>query len=777
MKQILSLTDASSCGLDEVGGKAANLARLIQCGFNVPDGFVVPAGAYRVFAETGDLPAELVTEIQERVGEYPLEQEFAVRSSGTMEDLDAAAFAGLHDTFLEVKGADVARRVQDCFLSLGTPRAVAYRDHRGFDHAQAAMAVVVQPLIPCDRAGVAFSVNAVSGDLSEIIIDANHGLGESVVNGESIVDHFVVDKASCAAKAVHARDERSGPCLNARELGQVAELATRVEAAFLFPQDIEWGFANGNLYVLQTRAITSIAPRWTRDESAERFPIAMTPLTWDFLDNGFHRSLNYSFQLMGFPAFHGQWFASHDHYIYGNQNAVQLYACRPPFRIGSLEELAERLPWIRETFRWVQELPVAWTRNLDHHLVEIGRFSAQDLDRMGDQELWEFVLTVNAHGAEYFEPNIAISITQTRLYYQLRELLKMAIGDCDAARLFPDLTGYNETKTGIINAEIYAMVCQVRANPALLAMIRNDDSEAIIRDTRLAAYPEFCARFEEFLRDHGHREVEFDGYHPTWGDAPWVVLDLFKQLLQHENLENPYVKERLLKMKQQSAECELLSLLPREFHFFFFELLRLTREYTRLDDLEHYQTTRLTLIMRRALITLGRRLVARGLIEEPHDIFFAHEAQVNDAFANSAWGEWEEQVRIQKAAYQADNARSPDWVLGEEAIAVDGDQLSGIPGSGGQAEGEVYLLESAADFATFPKGAILVARTTSPSWTPVFYSAAAVITESGGPLSHGAVTAREVGIPAVMSVRTCMSSLRNGQRVRVNGTHGQVQLV
>ena len=240
----------------------------------------------------------------------------------------------------------------------------------------------------------------------------------------------------------------------------------------------------------------------------------------------------------------------------------------------------------------------------------------------------------------------------------------------------------------------------------------------------------------------------------------------------------PAVKERELKIRMQQAKLDLFQKLPPDLHFFFAEVLRLARTYTSLDDLEHYQTTRLTPALRRGLREMGQRLRQQSILDEPMDIFFAHLQQINDAISRdtpAAWSDFAQIVRAQKDAYLRDKAQKPGWVLGErEADQASGDGLSGLPGNSGQAEGPVFLVLGPDDFARFPKGAVLVARTTNPTWTPLFYSAVAVVTESGGPLSHGAVTAREMRLPAVMSVRESLSRLKNGQRVRVDGTHGMV---
>lgn len=817
------------------GGKGANLALLTQRGFSVPPGFVVTAQTYREFAAVAreqfravkdfdfqnparlrdqcdqlrsvlrglPLPSDVVAEVRAQLALHPVGQAFSVRSSSTMEDLASAAFAGQHDTYLNITGAEaILERIQSCFLSLWQDRAVAYRHQHGFDHALAAMAVVVQRMVQCDVAGVGFSINPVSGDLGELVVDANFGLGESVVSGEGEVDHWQLDKATrtvrCATIATKSRkvvavaggtaevhiaaNEAGQPSLSPAQLSELAALLVRVEESYRFPQDIEWGFADGQLHLLQARPITTIPPRWTREESAERFPNPIAPLTWDFVENGFHRSLAHSFRLMGLPPCHGKWFAMHGQYIYGNQNVVDLYLKRTPFSAGSLPELVALLPQLREEFRWVQELPVAWMRDLDTYLVRLGEFLAEPLERRDLRGLWDFVLALNEVGANYFQPNIAISITHSTLHHLLHRLLKLTCG-ADAERLFDGLMAFCETKTGTINKELVELAQMVRATPELAELFAAHNSRQLVEQRALAAFPTFEARFAKFLRDHGHRELDFDMYQPQWVEVPWIVLDNVRVILQSPMEITPAQQERELKVRAQQAEFELFSRLPREAHFFFHEVLRLARTYTSLDDLEHYQTTRLTLPVRKVLRELGTRLVQRGVLTEPMDIFFARWAQVEVAINADSPAQWEEftaAVSRQKADYLAACARTPERILGEsqrDEPAANGDALSGLPGSSGVVEGPVFLVLSQEDFAKFPKGSVLVARTTNPTWTPLFYSAVGVITESGGPLSHGAVTAREMHIPAVMSVRGCLSRLKNGQRVRVDGAAGRVSLL
>jgi phosphohistidine swiveling domain-containing protein len=840
MKWTLEFKDPLAQQTEYTGGKGSNLARLTAGGFDVPQGFVLTTEAYRNWIDTADgwkqavrdlpkdnqkelpaaatalrhqlsefpLPDTLSAEIRERVNQHPVNTAFAVRSSSNMEDMAEAAFAGQHDSFLNCIGADaVIESVLQCYLSLWHDRAIAYRQQNNCDQTEVQMAVVVQEMAACDSAGVAFSINPVSGDLNVAVINANFGLGESVVSGECEVDHIEVDKtsgeiitsriadksmfteaAACGGTADRetAATSRHEAVLSAANIAAIIALLKQAETYFHFPQDIEWGFTGDRLVVLQSRPITTIPPRWTRDESAERFPNAFAPLAWDFMEAGFHRSMNHSFNLMGFPPFTGKWFGKHNHYIYGNQNAVELYAGQFPFTFTSLDDLPALIPQLREKYHWVQELPVHWTRDLDYYLIRLGEFLSEPLEEKSVSELWTFVKRLNEHGSQYFLPNIAISVTQGMLYKFLFFLLQALSGPEKAAGLMDQLLAFCETKTGAVNRELYDLAMIAREDPLLQERLRSQEGNQALWESGGLEFdhPAFYHPFALMMRNHGHRELEIDPYQPLWAEVPWVALDQIRLILDAPKDLPPAEPERELKIRTQEAEKELFREIPQDLHFFVHEIIRLTRVYTSLDDFEHYQTTRLTVPLRKGLRALGERLLERGVVKDPMDIFFARVSEVDAAIANDTSAEWQKLADViieSKASWEAARNQAPTWTPEEKAVSStaieSGAELSGIPGSPGVQEGEVFIVTCPQDFAEFPSGAILVARTTNPVWTPLFYTAAAVITESGGPLSHGAVTAREMRIPAVMSVHNCMSILRNGCSVRVNGSEGKVSLL
>ncbi len=281
--------------VDLIGSKAAGLQRLMSDGLRVPPGFVVTTAAYRraagaVTADRRDtaaawpLPPALVSAVamayERLVGPSGADQPaVAVRSSATLEDLPDAAFAGLYATGTGIRGVEeVLRWVRRCWASLYDPAAVAYRREHGFTEERAAMAVIVQRLIPAEVAGVAFTVDPVSGQRDRVVLNAAWGLGASVVDGLVEPDTFVVDRAGprIVSRAIGDKATRAGatptaprvavpaaqrrqPTLDDPTIITIAKLALRAEALWEQPVDVEWALANGEVWLLQSRPATGIA--------------------------------------------------------------------------------------------------------------------------------------------------------------------------------------------------------------------------------------------------------------------------------------------------------------------------------------------------------------------------------------------------------------------------------------------------------------------------------------------------------------------------------------
>jgi pyruvate,water dikinase len=839
MTYALCLNDPLATDVSLVGGKAASLATLMKAG--LASGFNVPAG-WAISSLAHDLVLKPVKARIRRLEAVPsddheaLEKSYAamirtlnrvpldrlvlealgglldemrgpcaVRSSATCEDSAGAAFAGQHETFLNVSGeANIIRAIKLCFASFYAPQALIYRRQAGVTDAK--MAVVVQKMAPCDKAGVAFSLNPVTGALNETVINANFGLGESVVSGETDIDQFVYDRdqgqiterhvaqdrlvmtASGSAQMVTSKE--TGPSIDDYEIAQIAELSAKVTDYMGYPQDIEWGYVADNLVLLQSRPITRLPERLTRDESAERFPNAVTPMTWGLVEAGFHRSLAASFDLMGLPPLDGKWFVEKDNYIYGNQTAVELYHGLAAASNSAFDFTPKGLSELALKLARIDRFAKDWQVNLERYIGEMAALGQVDLEGTTLEERWAHVEAVNESCARFFEPNIAISLFHTGLSKALEGAASLLVGELDGPVLVNDLKAGIDTRTAYVNREMRKLADLVRMDNKLLVVLKALDAfdgsaEDLIASGAFAGNPGFEQAFAAFVRDFGHREVDFDPWHAPWGDDPAVLLAQIMALaeadcgfLSDEDVVADHADGRA---KAFAARQKLLNEAPDEAALALNELIDLVCLFEELDDLEHYATSRITRPIRRALLAAGESLVAAGVLSAPRDIWMVAPDTIRAALASddaAGWLRVTHQVLEGAMAYKAATSTSPEWNYGHREIEIEsGDSLVGLPGSAGQVEGEVFVLESAADFKRFPKGAVLVARTTNPAWTPLFYAASAVITESGGPLSHGAVTAREVGIPAVMCVKSAITKLTNGLRVRVDGTTGRIELL
>jgi pyruvate,water dikinase len=260
------------------------------------------------------------------------------------------------------------------------------------------------------------------------------------------------------------------------------------------------------------------------------------------------------------------------------------------------------------------------------------------------------------------------------------------------------------------------------------------------------------------------------------------VLDSIALILRQPQQESPAATARAQRLQFSETELAFLTAVPEQLRFFFREMINLARTYTLLDDLEHYQTTRINPLARQAALAVGRQLTERDIIDNEHDVFFFSAETLGLLVAEYPPvnpKKYRDAVYAAKTSYEAARRTTPKWTLDDNAATVEdatpGEVLRGLPGSPGAVTNKCFLVHDPSDFARFRPGSILVARTTNPAWTPLFYSASGLITESGGPLSHGAVTAREMQLPAVMSVRGVMKILTNGESVTVDGYHGTVK--
>ncbi|MFF1254709.1 PEP/pyruvate-binding domain-containing protein [Pseudarthrobacter sp. NPDC058329] len=897
---VLRLSHVDGSMLPLVGGKAANLGELIATGLPVPDGFCLTTEAYLeaagtvqegVLAELGNLqatlqpgnpgraaelavlagrardairaipvPPRIVAAVEQAYSALGHSTPVAVRSSATAEDLPFASFAGQQDTYLNVVGIDaVLEAVRNCWASLWTDRAVAYRAALGIAPHEVALAVVIQRMVDAASAGVMFTANPLTGRRREAVIDAAPGLGEAVVSGAVNPDHFVVDTEKARVlerklgdKRVMVRplpgggtrtqdlpDRTEAPSLTDEEAVDLAALGEQAERHFGSPQDTEWAIDTGGaLWLTQSRPITTLYPI-----PESRYPGTGTRVYLCFsLAQGLTRPLT----PMGLASLR----------LVASSVAKAAAFTVPDPRHGPspYAEAAQRLYFDlttpvrsnvgRRILPRVFDVMEARSASVLRHVFDDPRFSVTRRTPLG---LVRHVLpaAVRAHAPEsvfrgLFRPKAALRRLD-RFTRQFADDLELAPGAGPVDRL--------DHAERLLGGLLFAIVPAILPLPALgFAMLwaagkmlgganRGEDLQKVLRGlpqnvttemdldlwrlasalkddresrTVLEARPpsELAAEFDagrlppvlhaglvRFLERYGHRAVaEIDVGMPRWSDDPTHILGVLANYLR---LADPAMAPDVqFSRAGAEAEAEVERLVAearrrgRVRALLVGAALRRTRLFAGLRELPKYQLVLGFAEVRKQLALVGTALAADGHLESPDDIFFLDFEEARQALTvRSEDGASQPRnlrhlVVERRAAYTSELGRrhiprvllsdgtEPEVLHAARAGVADG-ALSGSPASAGSATAPARVILDPVG-AHLEPGEILVAPSTDPGWTPLFLTAGGLVMEMGGPNSHGAVVAREYGIPAVVGVADATARLATGQKITVDGGAGTV---
>jgi len=813
------LGDFGRTDIAAAGGKGAALGELVRQGFPVPPGFIITTGAYRsllagtglgaalaggdkntpdggalrtLFASVG-VPPALRAEISSAYAELG-GGAVAVRSSATAEDLPGAAFAGQQDTFLNVVGEEtVIKAVADCWASLWTDRAIAYRRRQGIDPHEVAIAVVVQRMVPADAAGVMFTANPVTGERSEIVVDANPGLGEAVVSGRVTPEHYVLDRkgavrsfAPGGGEVVVTPDAGGGtreqpgsrspdPSLTADQLRALADLGRKAQDLFGRPQDMEWALAGDRIHVLQSRPMTALPPQPQRLNAIQRrvvpFFIEMfqqRPYPLD-VSGWMKQGILAMLQRMGGSV--GVRFPTVEELLPEEDGVVVQLV--PPSPQLTLRALAAPLSLARRARQFKM---AEWQHDprLSEFLQEVERLDGRDPATLR----WPEVVGLARESIAAMR-----DITELRVSYMpgiflplLRlRLLLLLLG---RPRLASALIAGAETRTSQANRSLEQLAAMVRADPALADAFESTDGTALLQLLEDPAHDAFREAFDGFLREYGNRETlsVVLSSSPTWSDAPEVVLALVKALLGQRPGTSDQTGAALAELKRHpllrfgSLRRQVLA------------AVEAARAGMAFREDSHFYATKVIPPMRRAYRELGRRLVAAGVIDDVDDVYHLRfgelEAITDDGGALPAFARQRYRpLVLARAAKRRELEGVPlldTALLFKDSRRAAGVLLSGTPASRGRAEGPVRIIRGPGEFGRLRSGDVLVCPYTNPSWTPLFQRAAAVVVDMGGLGSHAAIVAREYGIPAVMGTGTGTGILAEGQRVVVDGSAGTV---
>jgi pyruvate,water dikinase len=298
---------------------------------------------------------------------------------------------------------------------------------------------------------------------------------------------------------------------------------------------------------------------------------------------------------------------------------------------------------------------------------------------------------------------------------------------------------------------------------------------------------EFLNEFHNFLSTFGHRSPKYDLYFPSWGEDPKLVLELINNFLTSESqvdlvlFEKRSVRERKQAevMVAQSLSAYTLDRIFPIKKLFYIRLLKLAQKYMILRENQQFYIGQGYPVARKIVMEIGYRFAIMDIFKEPEDVFFLRIQEIRKIVKGEKIKDIQNKVTKRKEEFEAFRKVEPPLLITKDGPkdAEVGEILKGVGGSPGRVSGNVKIISDISEFGAFKKGEILVAPTTNPSWTPLFLMASGVVTEVGGMLCHGAVVAREYGIPAVLGVRNACSTLKNGQKITIDGGKGMVYTI
>ena len=897
---ILPLTDVDGGMLPLVGGKAANLGGLIAAGLPVPDGFCLTTEAYReatrpvrdgVLVELGDLQGALQPGSPGRTAELAaaagrvrraicaipvppriaaaVEQAYAalgkatpvaVRSSATAEDLPFASFAGQQDTYLNVIGSDaVLEAVRNCWASLWTDRAVAYRASLGIAPHEVALAVVIQRMVDAEVAGVLFTANPLTGRRREAVIDAAPGLGEAVVSGAVTPDHFVVDTESARVLERKPGDKRvmvrplpgggteirdlsghgEASSLTDQQASELAALGMQAERHFGSPQDIEWAIDTGGaLWLTQSRPITTLYPipesrsagKGTRVylcfSLAQGLTRPLTPMGLASL-----RLIASSVaKAAGFPVTEPRQGPSPY-----TEAAQRMYMdVTTPVRSSVGRRILPRVFDVMEArsarvlrqvfddprfsvtrrtpFGLVSHvLPAAVRARVPESVLRAlfrPKAALRRLDRFTRQFADDLELEAGAGPAERLDH--AERLLGGRLFAIVPAVLPLpALGFAMlwvAGRLLGGqdrwkdlekvLRGLPRNVTTEMDLDLWRLASAVKEDRESRVALEAREPSELAAEFRVGNLPTVLhAGLVRFLERYGQRAVaEIDVGMPRWSDDPTYILGVLANYLR---LTDPAMAPDVqFSRAEAEAEGEVERLVAearrrgRARALLAGAALRRTRLFAGLRELPKYQLVLGLAEVRKQLGQVGAELAADGRLESPDDIFFLDFEEARQALRgrnSQAAGQQpklRELILERRAAYARELGRrhiprvllsdgtEPEMLHAAADGAVAG-ALSGSPASAGSVTARARVILDPVG-AHLEPGEILVAPSTDPGWTPLFLTAGGLVMEMGGPNSHGAVVAREYGIPAVVGVPEATARLATGQKITVDGGAGTV---
>ncbi|WP_246333854.1 phosphoenolpyruvate synthase [Thermoactinomyces mirandus] len=884
MNYILHFNQIDRKSIPLVGGKGANLGELARAGFPVPPGFCVTTVAYRQwidanremeqwFDQLKHLKPEQLDEIR-RTGEKIREQildvpfpdlikaeiveawkelgkdyAYAVRSSATAEDLPTASFAGQQETFLNVKGEmPLIEAVKKCWASLFTDRAILYRAKNGLDHRSVSMSVVIQRMILPERSGIMFTLDPVAGHRHTVSIDAGFGLGEALVSGIVSADLYKVRNNGIVHRQIAKKEKGIFPVAEGgtetRELPpelqeeqvlpdekilELAAIGRKIEKHYGSAQDIEWGMEGKQIYILQSRPVTSAFPVPPAKDNNYRIYLSlghkqmmtdyMKPLgisvmrTLVPLDKSSACDESQAYVEAG-----GRLYLDCSEVMYSKFVRRKLsQVTMPDDDLSALkkavlrEGFEKRIPkkrMTRQTFRiWklildlygrllprlirmmVFEDPVMVYKRVNSAFEqELSRLQ-QSVDQRSGAERIRYVQE-HVGGKLFFSllDSLACTFVGIIARSKIERLVKKWLGEELSASIHKSPPGNVTSEMGLLIGDLADIA---RDYPEVANYLERANDSTFYKGLReVEGGDVFKAELDRFMEKFGMRaQGEIDITRVRYKEAPTILVP---SILSHMRSNNPNEHREKFEQGAKEANEAIQNLLTRVRKTKgarkakkLSHLVHLYRNMTGTRELPKYMIIRYFGVYRDAFLEEEKVLCSKKIIDHKEDIFYLTFNEIIALMENRLHTDVKKLIRSRKQLEMHYQKLIPPRVMTSDGEIFTAERsnteappgaLIGIPVSAGVAEGFVKVVRRLEE-GSLGKGDILVAPYTDPGWTPLFHSAKALVTEIGGTMTHGAVVAREYGIPAVCGVENATKILKDGQYVRVEGTKGYVKIL
>jgi len=829
------------------GGKGGSLARLSQAGYPVPDGFVILPTAF----EDNALTSEAWTQVQvylnrlrgtDGKADTLRPMTFAVRSSAMSEDSAQASFAGEFETVLNVHtDEEIRHAIHTVYHSRQSERVRAYSQAKGMMPTQAGgmheVAVVVQQLVHAESSGVLFTAHPVTGQRDQAMISAAWGLGEAIVGGMVTPNTLIVDKATSRVLTRETADKqvmtvclgsgtkeqpvpetkRNAPVLSDEQAAELVQLGVRIETLYGMPMDIEWTLAKGTFAIVQARPITAlpepeplVPTEWKlpkgmysamRNNIVELMADPLTPLFGTLgraaINTSFHRLLT---DFFGRPdCMPEEIIIAVNKYAYYNGSLTLGQLAR--ILLGSVGMLKYMFTGAVE--RWTEA-------GRPHYVATVERWQAARWRELPSTEL---LSTARELAEAAIDGYLALVSGVLPAAWISEALFTITYGKLIKRRDDPTAPTYLLGFDSIpIQAEkaLYDLAEWIRARAELAAYL-TDTPTAQLADqyVHFVQYKlgngetppgvdaddwrQWQSRFQAHLQQYGHTIYNLDFSNPVPADDPAPLLETSKLFISGQGV-NPHTRQQAAAERREQATQAVLNRLKGLRLKLFRKFIAPAQRYAPLREDGLADVGLSYPLLRQMLRELGRRFVEGGMVEQPDDIFWLNQDEVEQAAARLDRGEaldcLSATIPQRKAAWRAARRATPPMMLPQmKFLGIDvgelkarkgggltGDTLKGVAASPGRVTATARVLHAPEDFSQMMHGDVLVAAITTPAWTPLFARAAAIVTDIGGPLSHGSIVAREYGIPAVLGTGAATKRIRSGQVITVDGSAGVVTL-